>query len=175
MPSWVGLDVPFWAITWFCWARLAWDGGWCKADPPLAPLDTGGRFGVGRLNSAAPSAFPLGHRLVWGGLFCVPFAYPFKSPLVSMALPLDWALEITVEVDELEDVDDTDDEELVRWMVLRLNMVFPRWSSALIEFRVWPPLIHPGRLRFEKLGGFATAVIGDSVGNGQRVGVAAKE
>lgn len=99
-----------------------------------------------------------------------------------MALPLDWALEITVEVDELDDVDDTDDEELVRWMVLRLNMLFPRWSSELIEFRVWPPLIHPGRLRFEKLGGFATAVIGeDGVGDDERerervrVRVAAKE
>ena len=70
------------------------------------------------------------------------------------------AFEMTVPVEEVEDVDDTDDEELVRWMVLPLaNMLMPLRSSAFIEFGVWPPLIHPGRLRFAKLGGLATAVI----------------
>lgn len=71
------------------------------------------------------------------------------------------ALDVTVDVDELDDVDDTDDEELERWRVFRgMNMVIPLTSSALIEFSVWPPLIHPGRLRFVKLGGLATAVMG---------------
>jgi len=38
--------------------------------------------------------------------------------------------------------------------------MFIRASSEFIEFRVWPPLIHPCRLRFAKLGGLATAVMG---------------
>jgi hypothetical protein len=83
-----------------------------------------------------------------------------KSPAVGIELPLVEGFEVTVPVDEFDDVDDTDDEELVRWMVLRLaNMLMPRRSSAFIEFGVWLPLIHPGRLRFAKLGGLATAVM----------------
>jgi hypothetical protein len=77
-----------------------------------------------------------------------------------MGFPLTEAFEVMVPVDEFEDVDETDDDELVRWMVLRLpNMLIPLRSSAFIEFGVWPPLIHPGRLRFAKLGGVATAVM----------------
>jgi hypothetical protein len=69
---------------------------------------------------------------------------------------------MTVEVDEFDDVDETDDEEFVRCMVLRVcgNMLMPRRSSVFIELGAWPPLIHPGRLRFAKLGGLATAVMG---------------
>jgi hypothetical protein len=80
-----------------------------------------------------------------------------------MGMPFDCGLgwDVTVEVDELDDVDDTDDEEFVRWRVFRcMNMLIPRASSdGFIEFGGWPPLIHPGRLRFAKLGGFATAVM----------------
>ncbi len=74
----------------------------------------GGRAGVARENSD-PSALPFGHTLDWGGLFRVPvFDQLLKSPAPGMELPLVCAFEMTVDVDELEDVDDTDDEELVR-------------------------------------------------------------
>lgn len=57
-----------------------------------------------------------------------------------------------MDVDELDDVDDTDDEEFVRWSVFRgVNMVIPLASSEFIEPSAWPPLSHPGRLRFAKL------------------------
>lgn len=70
-------------------------------------------------------------------------------------------MEVTVDVDVFDDVDDTDDEEFVRWSVFRgENMVMLLTSSGFIEPSAWPPLIHPGRLIFAKLGGFATAVMG---------------
>jgi hypothetical protein len=83
-----------------------------------------------------------------------------------MGMPFVWllGLDVTVEVDEFDEVEDTDDEEFVRWRVFRcMNMLIPRGSSdGFIELDVCPPLtvIHPGRLRFAKLGGFATAVMG---------------
>jgi hypothetical protein len=86
-----------------------------------------------------------------------------------MGMPFVWLLgfDVTVEFDEDDEddeVEDTDDEEFVRWRVLRcMNMLMPRASSdGFIEPDVCPPLtvIHPGRLRFAKLGGFATAVMG---------------
>lgn len=110
-----------------------------------------------RENSEAPSDFPFGQPLDCGGLFLVVV---FAQPLASPEFPLVCEFEITVDVDEVEPVDDTDDEELVRWMVLRPNMLVPRKSSAFIELVVWPTLAHPDRLRFEKLGGAATAVMG---------------
>jgi hypothetical protein len=73
-------------------------------------------------------------------------------------------LDVTVEVDEFDDVDDTDDEEFVRCRVFRcINMLIPLTSSdGFVEFSDCPPLIHPGRLRFAKLGGVATAVMGNA-------------
>jgi len=44
-------------------------------------------------------------------------------------------------------------------MVLRPNMLSPLRSSAFVGLPACPPLIHPGRLRFAKLGGAATAVM----------------
>jgi hypothetical protein len=41
-------------------------------------------------------------------------------------------LDVTVDVDEFDDVDDTDDEEFVRWRVFRVNMI-PLTSSEFIE------------------------------------------
>lgn len=64
-----------------------------------------------------------------------------------------------VEVDETEDVDEMEEDELLRGMVLR-GMRTPLTSSEFMEFRDWPPLSpHPGRLMLAKLGGLATAVI----------------
>lgn len=66
-----------------------------------------------------------------------------------------------MDVDPLEDVDETDDDEFDRGRVLRgMGMFTPLASSELIVLRSWPPFIHPGRLRFGKLGGLATAVMG---------------
>jgi hypothetical protein len=82
-----------------------------------------------------------------------------------MEMPLGWppALDVTVDVDEFDDVDDTDDDELVRWSVFRgMNMLFLVTSDGVMF--TWPPLIHPGLLRFAKLGGFATAVMGKTRG-----------
>ena len=95
--------------------------------------------------------------------------HPSAPPAPGMAIPFgcEGGLDVTVEVDELDEVDDTDDEEFVRWRVLRcMNMLSPLASSdgGFIEFSGWPPLIHPGRLRFAKLGGFATAVMGKAQG-----------
>lgn len=113
------------------------------------------------MNSGVPSAFPFGQPFCCCGLFRVAvFDQLLRSPAADMGLPLVGAFEVMVPVDEFDDVDDTDDDELVRWMVLRLaNMLMLRRSSAFIEFGVWLPLIHPGRLRFAKLGGLATAVM----------------
>jgi len=84
--------------------------------------------------------------------------------MVGTELSCELALEVTVvtdEADEVEEVEDTEDDELERWRVLRVgaNMLIPLASSALTGPSDCPPLIHPGRLRFEKLGGLATAVI----------------
>jgi hypothetical protein len=72
-------------------------------------------------------------------------------------------LDVTVEVDEFDAVDETDDDELVRWRGFRcISMLTPRASSddGFIELSVCAPLIHPGLFRFAKLGGVATAVMG---------------
>lgn len=69
----------------------------------------------------------------------------------------------TVVVDELEEVDETEEEELLRCSVFRGAANMPLTSSGFIEFRLWPPLtFHPGRLSCWKLGGLATAVMGKS-------------
>jgi len=125
-------------------------------------LTAGGRAGVAReLNSGVPSAFPFCQPFGCCGLFRVAVLDQLlKSPAAGIGLPFVEAFEVMVPVDEFDDVDETDDEELVRCMVLRFaNMLMPRRSSAFIEFGVWLPLIHPGRLRFTKLGGLATAVM----------------
>jgi len=92
------------------------------------------------------------------------FDHPSPPPVPGKEMPFgcEAGLDVTVEVDEPDDVDDMDDEELVRWRVFRcMNMLTPLASSdgGFIEFSDCPPLIHPGRLRFAKLGGFATAVM----------------
>jgi hypothetical protein len=66
---------------------------------------------------------------------------------------------VSVEDDPVDDVDDRDEDEFVRGMVLRgANMA--RLSSGFMALSDCPPLIpHPGRLMLEKLGGLATAVM----------------
>ena len=69
----------------------------------------------------------------------------------------------TVVLEDEEVVDDIDDEELVRCGPLRDMNIRVR-SSALIEFcPPWAPLpvFHPSRGRGSKVGGDATAVIGE--------------
>lgn len=69
----------------------------------------------------------------------------------------------TVVLEEEDVVDDIDDDEFVRCGLLR-DMNIRVTSSALIEFRPpWAqsPVSHPNRGRGSKLGGDATAVIGE--------------
>lgn len=111
------------------------------------------------------SDFPFGH----AAPFCCAFLrgpavdQPAESPAAVREVPFTgwvFALDVTVEVEPLDDVDDTDDDEFVRWRVLRaMNMFISLASFDLIEFSDWPPLIHPCRLRSAKLGGLATAVM----------------
>jgi hypothetical protein len=128
------------------------------------PFVMGGRPDAVLEKSVVPSGFPFDHgAFAVGRLRAGPLTQPLLSWVPGMGTPFDCALglDVTVDVDELDDVDDTDDEEFVRGSVFRcMNMLIPRASSdGFIEFGGWPPLIHPGRLRFAKLGGFATAVM----------------
>lgn len=70
--------------------------------------------------------------------------------------------EVTVPVEEADEVEDTEDEEFVLWMDFRgANM--PRTSSGFIVLSACPPLTpHAGRFKLAKLWGFATAVMGKS-------------
>lgn len=64
-----------------------------------------------------------------------------------------------VEEDDVEEIEDIEDDELVRGIVFR-GIKTPLTSSEFIEFSDWPPLMpHAGRLILEKLGGLATAVM----------------
>jgi len=99
----------------------------------------------------------------------LPFPFPLLAlavlvVLLGLPVPLVGAVEtepveVTVEVDEEDAVDETDDEEFDRCKDFRDMNMFILLSSGFVEFSDWPPLSHPGRLRFAKLGGFATAVI----------------
>lgn len=86
--------------------------------------------------------------------------HELMSEFVDAGVPFGWELLVaTVVVDELDEVDDTEEEELLRWSVFR-GMNMPLTSSGFIEFRLCPPLtFHPGRLSCWKLGGLATAVM----------------
>lgn len=146
---------------------------WWIAVAALTPFAIGARPDGVREKSAATSDFPLVHAtFVAGRLRGVGFGHPPASPAAGAERPFacEFALDVTVDVDELDAVDDTDDEEFVRWRVFRgMNMVTPLTSSdELIEFSDWPPLIHPGRLRFVKLGGLATAVMRMEAGDSGR-------
>ena len=74
-------------------------------------------------------------------------------------MPVDWAPFVrTVEADELDEFEDTEEDELVRESVFRGTPNIPLTSSGFIEFPSMEP--HPGRDIWGKLGGFATAVMG---------------
>lgn len=137
------------------------DWGGCKADAPFMPLLIGGLAGVALEKSEDASGFPFNHGPFVCGLFRdAVFGQLVWSPATGMELPLGWAFEVTVDVDEFDDVDDTEDEELVRWRVFRdMNMFIPLTSSELDAFDICPPLVHPGRLKLAKLGRLATAVM----------------
>lgn len=76
------------------------------------------------------------------------------APPPEIGAPFVWGVEGIVEVEEVEEFEAIEDAELDR-----RSMSFLTWGP-FIELMVCPPLIpHDGRLRFEKLGGLATAVI----------------
>lgn len=132
----------------------------------MIPFVVDARPDVPLEKSVGPSVFPLAHGpFAAGRLRAAGFDHPSPlAPGIAEPFGCEPGLDVTVDVDELEVVDDTDEEEFVRWRDLRcvLNMLIPLASSEDDEVSVvsdCPPLIHPGRLRFEKLGGFATAVM----------------
>lgn len=66
-----------------------------------------------------------------------------------------------VDVEELDALEETDEDELLRGIDFR-GIKTPLTSSEFIVFRDWPPpplMPHAGRLMLEKLGGLATAVM----------------
>jgi hypothetical protein len=71
------------------------------------------------------------------------------------------ALVATVVVDEADEVEEMDEDELLRCMGLR-GMKIPLTSSVFIELTFWGPSIFHAAERFScwKEGGFATAVMG---------------
>jgi len=89
--------------------------------------------------------------------------HELMSEFVDAGVPFGCeAFVATVVVDEFDDVEATDEDELLLCSVFRgTNM--PLTSSGFIEFRLCPPLtFHPGRLSCWKLGGLATAVMRES-------------
>lgn len=79
--------------------------------------------------------------------------------MTDEGVPVDWAPFVrTVEADELDEFEDTEEDELVRESVFRGTPNIPLTSSGFIEFPSMEP--HPGRDIWGKLGGFATAVMG---------------
>lgn len=106
---------------------------WCRADAPLTPFVMGGRPDAVLEKSAWPSGFAFSHPFAAGRLRAAPFDHPFASPGPGTAMPFgcELGLDVTVDVDEFDDVDDTDEEEFVRWRVFRcVNMLTPRASSV---------------------------------------------
>lgn len=76
------------------------------------------------------------------------------SAALCSEFPFVWGAEETVEVDEVDEVEVIEEAELDRRSISFLT------CGAFIGLMVCPPLIpHDGRLRLEKLGGLATAVI----------------
>lgn len=96
----------------------------------------GGRTAFDRENSEAPSGFPV-H---WPVFACcrlrgAELDQPASSPFAGIEFPFACAFEVTVEVDEFEVVEDTDDVEFDRCIVfLTPNMFIPLVSSGFIEF-----------------------------------------
>jgi len=134
------------------------------ADAPLAPFTIIGRAPADLAKSGGGSALPFGHCPFVGGLLReAEFCQLPGSAAPGMAFPPGGGLEVTVDTDEFDAVDETDEDEFVRWSGLRgMNMLIPLPSSEFIALRDWPPLIHPARLRFARLGGLATAVMENS-------------
>jgi len=85
------------------------------ADAPFMPLAMGGRTGGARPKSDIPSSLPV-HWGPFGGCLLrgAELGHPLRSPAADMEVPFVCAFEVTVEVDEFDDVDDTDEEEFVR-------------------------------------------------------------
>ena len=88
--------------------------------------------------------------------------HPLSSPAACKGFPFAGGAEVTVPVEEVEEVDEDEaieDEEPVLGMAFR-GASMPRTSSGFIAPSAWPPLTpHAGRFKLEKLGGFATAVM----------------
>src|SRR5690606_9910025 len=81
-----------------------------------------------------------------------------KSEFVDAGVPVDWApFERIVDPDDVDELEDTEEDELVRERVFRGTPNMPLTSSGFIEFPSIEP--HAGRDIWGNVGGFATAVM----------------
>lgn len=126
-------------IIWGC------PGACCNDVTPLTPFIWDRMTGLP--NSACPSGLPAGQGPLGWGRFLDAVLQELMSELVDAGVPFGCELLVaTVVVEEVEDVDDTEEDELLRWIVFR-GMNMPLTSSGFIEFRLCPPLtFHAGRL-----------------------------
>jgi hypothetical protein len=112
------------------------------------------------------SALLAGHGPALCGFFrAAPVPHVLRSPAADIGTPFgcgaDWVI---VPVEDVEDIDEIEDEELVRCALFR-GINIRATSSAFIELS--PPWLtlapHADRLFCWKLGGLATAVICQNV------------
>lgn len=130
---------------------------------PLRPFVVFGRGAAIRLGSSGPSKPEPFHVAFPCGLFRgAALGQLPKSPGAACTAPLvDWPLVLltAVDVEDTDELDEMEEDELVRGMVFR-GIKTPLTSSEFMEFKDWPPLSpHADRLMFAKLGGLATAVM----------------
>lgn len=160
-----GRGTPFCCCAWT--APLCWEGtiaeGACRAlmaevADELGPADVG----CGRVVDSPE----IGSTLVAGhspfGAFVLRAAQADASVPVAGATPFGCEEEADM-VEVVEACDDNDEDELVRWALLRgINTAPPPLGT--------PSALHACRLMFWKLTGGATAVIGEEVnGTGREV------
>jgi hypothetical protein len=95
-------------------------------------------------------------------MYLAGFFFDVDSPPEACAALLCWELVVTVDVEEDESDDATDEEEFVRWTLLR-GISMRETSSGLGEasedWSLWLEGYHPRRDTDCTLGGAATAVM----------------
>ncbi len=155
----MGRETAPWAVIWLWEGRKA-DCA-CSEEAPFGPPTIWGRPPGSLTKSGCPSALPAGHCPLGCGRFRgVEAGQPLRSPAAETGAPLvEPLVDTSVELEDVEEFDDMEDDELVRWILFR-GMNMPLTSSGFMGLSDCPPLMpHAGRLMLGKLGGLATAVM----------------